>query len=244
LTLPCAIEHFLPYNWPTPCGPAVAAESRYAADWPKTDEKPHVDIPLALGKRSRKCKLQPGITLALKRALDAHHDVGLSLTMVSLIAHAVLGILVIAWILRSNPTIFRRTPDGPLLSAYELVLYVFGAVSVVLGWYFNVRFVQRYGPDKTLFNPLWGDGSWAQYVKLMFANFASSSAGQDYTISNVVLLPLMTVIDGRRRGIARPWLFFVSSLFTSFAFAWAFYLAATERQRRLGPDLASVGSVR
>jgi hypothetical protein len=28
-------------------------------------------------------------------------------------------------------------------------------------------------------------------------------------------------------------LFFVSSLFTSFAFAWAFYLATVERQRRL-----------
>jgi len=43
----------------------------------------------------------------------------------------------------------------------------------------------------------------------------------------------MTIVDGRRRGIARPWLFFVSSLFTSFAFAWAFYLATFERQRRL-----------
>jgi hypothetical protein len=43
----------------------------------------------------------------------------------------------------------------------------------------------------------------------------------------------MTIVGGRRRGIARPWLFFVSSLFTSFAFAWAFYLATLERQRRL-----------
>jgi hypothetical protein len=30
-----------------------------------------------------------------------------------------------------------------------------------------------------------------------------------------------------RRGIRRPWLYFVSSLFTSFAFAWAFYPATT-----------------
>jgi hypothetical protein len=67
----------------------------------------------------------------------------------------------------------------------------------------------------------------------MFDNPAASSAGQDYTIGNVVLLPLTTIIGGRRRGIARPWLFFVSSLFTSFAFAWAFYLATVERQRRL-----------
>lgn len=155
--------------------------------------------------------------------------------MVSLIAHAVLGIVTIWLIVRSNRTIFRRTADGPLLTAMELALYVFGVASVAVGWYFNIRFVQRYGPDKTFFNPLWGHGSWAQYIKLMFANPAASSAGQDYTIGNVVLLPLMTIVDGRRRGIARPWLFFVSSLFTSFAFAWAFYLATTERQRRLVP---------
>ncbi len=153
--------------------------------------------------------------------------------MVSLIAHAVLGVITIWLIVRSNPAIFRRTGSGPLLSTYEWVLYVAGAASVILGWYFNIRFVQTRGPDKTLFNPLWGDGSWAQYIKLMFANPASSSAGQDYTIGNALLLPVMTIVDGRRRGIARPWLFFVSSLFTSFAFAWAFYLATTERQRRL-----------
>ncbi|MFI7135044.1 DUF2834 domain-containing protein [Nonomuraea sp. NPDC050153] len=60
-----------------------------------------------------------------------------------------------------------------------------------------------------------------------------SSAGQDYTIGNLIRLPLMTIIDGRRRGVVRPWLFFVSSLFTSFAFAWAVYLATIERQRPL-----------
>ncbi|MER6008303.1 DUF2834 domain-containing protein [Nonomuraea angiospora] len=59
------------------------------------------------------------------------------------------------------------------------------------------------------------------------------AAGQDYTIGNLILLPLMTIIDGRRRGVVRTWLFFVSGLFTSFAFAWAFYLATTQRQRRL-----------
>src|SRR5581483_8780020 len=81
-------------------------------------------------------------------------------------------------------------------------------------------------------NPIWGDGSWAQYIRLMYVNPAAGSAGQDYTIGNVILLPLFTIVDGRRRGIARPWLYFVASLFTSFAFAWAFYLATVERQRR------------
>lgn len=153
--------------------------------------------------------------------------------MVSLIVHAVLGILCILFIIRSNPDIFRRVEGGPVLSALEIVYYVVGAASIALGWWFNIRFVTEYGPGTAFFNPLWGDGSWAQYIQLMFVNPAAGSAGQDYTIGNVILLPLMTIIGGRRHGIARPWMFFVSTLFTSFAFGWAFYLATLERQRRL-----------
>lgn len=153
--------------------------------------------------------------------------------MVSLLAHAVLGVAVIAWIVSANRPIFRGPVDGPAVSALEVVLYVVGAASVLLGWYFNIEFVREYADDPVLNNPIWGDGSWAQYIDLMFANPAAGSAGQDYTIGNVVLLPLMTIVDGRRRGIAKPWLFFVSTLFTSFAFGWAFYLATVERQRRL-----------
>jgi Terpene cyclase DEP1/Predicted membrane protein (DUF2101) len=152
--------------------------------------------------------------------------------MVSLLVHAALGVTVVWLIVASNPAIFRRTATGPIVSTLELALYIVGVASVVLGWYFNIRFVRDYAHGHT--NPIWGDGSWAQYIKLMFANPASSSAGQDYTFANVIILPLITIVGGRRRGIARPWLFFVSSLFTSFAFAWAFYLAVTERQLRLG----------
>ena len=45
-------------------------------------------------------------------------------------------------------------------------------------------------------------------------------------------MPLFTIVDGHRRGLRRPWLYFVSSLFTSFAFPFAFYFATIERQRR------------
>jgi hypothetical protein len=156
--------------------------------------------------------------------------------MVSLLVHAALGVTVVWLIVVANRAIFRRSPTGPNVSTLELALYVVGVASVILGWYFNIRFVRDYSHGHT--NPIWGDGSWAQYIKLMYANPASSSAGQDYTFANVIILPLITIVDGRRRGIVRPWLFFVSSLFTSFAFGWAFYLAVTERQRRLGLTVA------
>jgi len=150
--------------------------------------------------------------------------------MVSLIAHAILGVVVVGLIVAGNRAIFRRPPTGPPVSLLEGAYYLAGVASVLIGWYFNIKFVMEYAHGHA--NPLWGDGSWAQYIRLMYVNPAAGSAGQDYTIANVILLPLFTIVDGRRRGIARPWLFFVASLFTSFAFAWAFYLATVERQRR------------
>jgi hypothetical protein len=147
--------------------------------------------------------------------------------MVTLLVHAILGIVVIAVIVRSNPVIFARVPDNSQSRALEVVFYVVGLASIPLCWYFNFRYVQEYAD-----NPMLGQWNWAEFIKLGYANPAASSASADYTIGNVILLPLFTIIDGRRRGIARPWLFFVCSLFTSFAFAWAFYLATVERQRR------------
>ena len=161
--------------------------------------------------------------------------------MVSLLVHAVLGVLTVGWLVRSNRAIFRRTATGPLLSGWEWVFYVIGVGSVLLGWYFNIEFVREYAPPGGVKNPIWGDGSWWQFTSEIFANPASSSAGQDYIIANVLLLPIMTILDGSRRNIVRPWLFFVSSLFTSFAFAWAFYLATVERQRRLQLEVVAAG---
>jgi uncharacterized protein DUF2834 len=152
--------------------------------------------------------------------------------MLSLTMHAVLGFVVVGVILRVNPAIFRRTASGPVLSTFELALYAFGIASVIGGWTFNIAFVFQ-NTDGWLTNPLWGDGSWAQYLQLMFDNPASSSASIDYSIANVLLLPLITIVDGRRRGINKPWMYFVATLFTSFAFGWAFYAATVERQRRL-----------
>jgi hypothetical protein len=150
--------------------------------------------------------------------------------MVSLIVHAILGIIVIAWIVRANPQVFARPAGGPAFSALEIVYYVVGVASIALGYYFNHQFVEQYAVPGG--NPIWGPGSWQEFIALGYVNPAAASASQDYTIVNVILLPLFTIVDGHRRGIRRPWLFFVSSLFASCAFAYAFYFAVVERQRR------------
>ena len=149
--------------------------------------------------------------------------------MVSIIVHAVLGVAVVALVIRLNPHVFSR-PPGPALSRVELAYYVVGLASIPICWYFNMQFVAQYAqPDG---NPIWGPGSWQEFIALGYTNPAAGSASADYTIANVILLPLFTIIDGLRRGIRPPWLFFVASLFTSFAFAFAFYFATIERQRR------------
>jgi hypothetical protein len=150
--------------------------------------------------------------------------------MVSLLVHAILGVVVLVSIVKLNPTIFAAVQSGPRFSLLEVVYYVVGVASIVLGYWFNYHFVQEYSTPSS--NPIWGPGSWQQFIALGYVNPAAGSASQDYTIINVVLLPLFTIIDGRRRGIRHPWLFFVSSLFTSCAFAYAFYFATIERQHR------------
>jgi len=147
----------------------------------------------------------------------------------TLLVHAILAVLVIGWIIASNSAIFRRPATGPTVSALELIYYAVGIASIVLGWYFNIQFVREFADGTG--NVFTGNGSWWQFISLGYDNPAAASASQDYTIGNVILLPLFTIVDGYRRGIRRPWLYFVSSLFTSFAFAWAFYLATVERQR-------------
>ncbi len=147
--------------------------------------------------------------------------------MVSLVAHALLGFAVVWFTIASNSKIFSRPPDGPRFSALEIAFWVIGLASLPLCWYFNIRYVYEYAP-----NTMIGQPNWSEFIALGYANPASSSQVLDYTIINVILLPLFTIIDGRRRNIRHPWLFFVSSLFTSCAFAFAFYFATIERQRR------------
>ena len=151
--------------------------------------------------------------------------------MVPLILHAVLGIVVIVAIAVLNPHIFKP-PATPKLSVLEAVYYIAGIVATVVGYYFNVRFVSEYA-HSAVHNPFWGPGSWAEFIRLGYANPAASNASQDYTIMSVVLLPVFTIVDGRRRGVRHAWLYFMFVLTASSAFAWAFYLATVERQRRV-----------
>jgi hypothetical protein len=138
-----------------------------------------------------------------------------------LLYYGALGVISTGLAFYANRRLFVGGVAGPM-SMLEGLFYLVGIVSLCLGWYFNVRYVHLYGHKASYIN----------YIKALFNNWASDSAAQDYTIVNIVLLPLWTIVDGRRRGLRIPWIFFVMSLFTSLAFSVAMFLAFVERQIR------------
>jgi Terpene cyclase DEP1 len=150
--------------------------------------------------------------------------------MVALIIHLFIAIVVIVVIVASNPQIFRR-PATPKVSVLEAVYYVAGIAATVIGYYFNLKYVNDYSQGSH--NAIWGDhGSWKEFIQLGWANPAVSSASSDYYIMSLVVLALFVIVDGRRRGVRHAWLYFLFVLTASSTFAWAFYLATVERQRR------------
>jgi hypothetical protein len=149
--------------------------------------------------------------------------------MVSVVIHFLLGLVCIAGIIASNPKIYAKPEGGAWLSPLECVYYAAGIASIALGYWFNIHFVLNAHGQGNLIS---GPASYPTFLREQFANPACGSGNQDYIIANVILMPAFTIIDGLRRGIRRPWLFFASSFFTSFAFPFAFYFATVERQRR------------
>jgi hypothetical protein len=136
---------------------------------------------------------------------------------------AILGLATIAVAFWVNRRLFggRAVRTVGTVTLLEGVYYVVGVCSIVLGWYFNVRYTHTYH-----------DASYWNYTKMLFTNWAADSAAQDYIIVNVVLMPLWTIVEGGRRGLRWAWIFFVMSLFTSLAFSIAMFLAFMERQLR------------
>ena len=143
-----------------------------------------------------------------------------------LVLFGILGVGSTAVAFAVNRRLFTEKAVGPV-TLLEGVYYVVGVCSIVLGWYFNVRYTHLYGHR----------ANYVAYTKLLFTNWAADSAAQDYIIVNVVLLPLWTIVEGGRRGLRWAWIFFVMSLFTSLAFAVAMFLAFMERQLRYNRSL-------
>jgi hypothetical protein len=142
--------------------------------------------------------------------------------MTSLLIHAALGVLTVVVFFRYNRYLYARDWQGSGVTWLEGLYYVLAIGSVCTGWYFNVTYVKTYPAQ----------ASWAHFTSMLFDNPAAGSVGQDVIVTNAILFPLWTMIDGPRRGLKGTWIYFTMSLVTSFGFSMGLYLAAQERQVR------------
>jgi hypothetical protein len=160
--------------------------------------------------------------------------------MVALIIHFVIAIALVVLIVALNPQVFRQSVT-PKVSVLEAVYYAVGVAATAIGYYFNLKYVNEYSQGSH--DAIWGDhGSWKEFIQLGWANPAVSSASSDYYMMSLIVLLLFLIVDGRRRGIRHSWLYNLFSLTASCTFAFGFYLATVERQRRVAAvnELASV----
>src|SRR5262245_60407108 len=142
--------------------------------------------------------------------------------MTSLAIHAGLGLLSVASFFRVNGHLYARDWPGTRVTPLEALYYLLAVASVCTGWYFNVNYVRTYPTE----------ASWVHFTRMLFTNPAAASGAQDLIVTNAILFPLWTMIDGPRRGLKGTWIYFTMSLFTSFGFAMGLYLAVQERQVR------------
>ncbi len=136
------------------------------------------------------------------------------------IFYVVVGLLAIAVTFAFNAHLFRRGSGGGKVTVLQWVYYIIALKALLIGWYFNFQYFRGYGDE----------AGWWHWTQQLFVNPAAASGGQDLIIANMVLLPLWTLVDGRRMGMRASWIYFPMSLLTSYAFGVALYLAIRERQ--------------
>jgi hypothetical protein len=138
------------------------------------------------------------------------------------IFYVAIGLLSIGAVFWANAHLYRSGSKAAGTSALEGACYAIAVIALFVGWYFNFQYFRQYGDQV----------GWWHWTTLLFVNPASASGGQDLIIGNLILLPLWTLLDGRRTGMKISWWYFPMSLLTSYAFAIALFLAVRERQLR------------
>lgn len=135
--------------------------------------------------------------------------------------YMILGLATIVAVFFFNRHLYK-SKAGIGTSGLEVFYYVVALAALIIGWYYNIQYMRDYA----------GVSGWWHWTTLLFVNPASASGGQDLIFANLILFPLWTLIDGRRRQMSAAWFYFPMSLVTSYAFGIAVFLAVQERQLR------------
>jgi Terpene cyclase DEP1 len=104
----------------------------------------------------------------------------------------------------------------------QFVYFALAAIGLSGCWYFNIQWSRS-----TL--PQGANG----FIRLMFANSASSSISWDLLFGSIPVFIFM-IVEGRRVGMRRPWLYAVAGLVTAFAFVCPLFLGMRERHLARG----------
>jgi Terpene cyclase DEP1 len=100
----------------------------------------------------------------------------------------------------------------------QAIYFALAVIGLIGCWYFNLQWTN----SDTL--PQGGKG----FVELMFANSASSSIGWDLIFGSLPMF-MFIIIEGRRLGMKRPWLYVIAGFITAFAFVCPLFFAMRER---------------
>ena len=150
-----------------------------------------------------------------------------------LLIFGILGLATIAVAIYVNRRLFAPGNGAGRVTPLEAVYYVVGVCSIVLGWYFNVRYTHTYHDANYV--ELHQDAVHQLGRRLGRPGLRHRERGAD------------AALDDRRgddgSGLKWAWIFFVMSLFTSLAFSIALFLAFMERQLRYNNALAQAPAV-
>jgi hypothetical protein len=102
----------------------------------------------------------------------------------------------------------------------QYVYFALAAIGLVGCWYFNLQWMNSDLPQGA-----------KGFVELMFANSASSSISWDLVFGSLPVF-IFIIVESRRIGMRRPWLYVIAGFVTAFAFVCPLYLGMRERHLR------------
>jgi hypothetical protein len=109
------------------------------------------------------------------------------------------------------------------MSAREMLYCVLAVAAAVLGWYYNLQYMQQPG------------AGWIDWIRQCMVNPASASALMDLTLIYLIV-DIWMVVEARRIGLRwAAYVFVPATVFVSLGFGVGLFLLFRERHLRKPP---------
>lgn len=108
------------------------------------------------------------------------------------------------------------------MSIREVLYGVLGVAALVLGWYYNLQYLEQ------------PDSGWVDWIRQCMVNPAAASALMDLSLTYAII-GLWIVVEAKRIGLRWGWLAVPVTVFVSLGFGLGLFLIARERRLRIAP---------